>query len=43
MTNVNEIVVRYLAVWNERDAERRRALVAKTWTEDGSYVERAKD
>jgi len=43
MTNVNEIVVSYLAVWNERDAERRRALVAKTWTEDGSYVDRARD
>jgi hypothetical protein len=43
MTNVNEIVVRYLAVWNERDAKRRRDLVAKTWTEDGSYVDRVRD
>ena len=39
MSNVNEIVVRYLAVWNERDAKRRRELVAKTWTEDGAYVD----
>jgi hypothetical protein len=43
MSNVNEIVVRYLAVWNERDARRRRELVAKTWSEDGSYVDRVRD
>jgi hypothetical protein len=42
MSNVNEIVVRYLAVWNERDAKRRRELVAKTWTEDGDYIDRVR-
>ena len=37
--NVNEAaVVKYIAAWNERDAKRRRALVAQTWSEDGSYV-----
>ena len=39
MPNVNEIVVSYLAAWNERDASKRRDLIAKTWTEDGSYVD----
>src|SRR5262249_44050575 len=39
MTNVNETVIRYIAAWNERDAKRRRALVAATWAEDGSYVD----
>jgi len=39
MSNVNELVVHYLAAWNERDAERRRALVAKIWSEDGIYVD----
>jgi SnoaL-like domain len=39
MTNVNETVVRYVAAWNERDAKRRRDLVARTWTEDGSYID----
>jgi hypothetical protein len=39
MTNVNEIVVRYIAAWNERDPKRRRELVAKTWTEDGAYID----
>lgn len=30
---------RYLATWNESDPERRRALIAETWAEDGSYVD----
>jgi hypothetical protein len=40
--NVNEAVVRYLAAWNERDAPRRLELVAKAWTEDGSYIDRVR-
>jgi len=43
MSNVNEVVVRYLAVWNEREPRKRRELVAKTWTEDGTYVDAARD
>ncbi len=39
MSNINEMVVRYIAAWNERDARRRRELVAKTWTESGVYVD----
>ena len=39
MTNVNETVIRYIAAWNERDPARRRDLVLKTWTENGSYVD----
>jgi hypothetical protein len=39
MSNVNELVVSYIAVWNERDAKRRRDLVAKTWIEDGTYID----
>ena len=42
MSNVNEIVVRYLSAWNERDAARRGDLVAKTWSEDGTYVDGAR-
>ena len=29
MSNSNEVVVRYLAAWNEPEAKRRRELVAK--------------
>jgi hypothetical protein len=43
MTNVNEAVVRYVAVWNERDAKQRRELVAKTWSDDGSYVDKVRN
>src|SRR5581483_2628932 len=39
MSTVNELVVSYLAAWNERDAVKRRALVARTWTENGAYVD----
>jgi hypothetical protein len=39
MPNVNEIVVRYIAAWNERDPKRRRDLVAETWIEEGSYID----
>jgi hypothetical protein len=38
MTANEAAVVRYIAAWNERDAKRRRALVAQSWSEDGSYV-----
>jgi hypothetical protein len=39
MINVNELVVNYLAAWNERDAKRRRELVAKTWIDGGIYID----
>src|SRR5262245_2797308 len=43
MSNANEVVVRYLAAWNERDSKRRRELVAKAWTDDGTYVDAARE
>lgn len=43
MGNVNEAVVRYLAAWNEREPKRRRDLVAKVWTEDGTYADAARE
>src|SRR5438105_13259000 len=39
MGNPNELVVSYLAAWNERHAQRRREVIARTWTDDGSYVD----
>src|SRR5215469_1975154 len=36
--DVNQAAANYVAIWNERDAKRRRALIAQTWSEDGSYV-----
>ena len=43
MTNANEVVVRYLAAWNEPEPKRRRELVAVAWTDDGTYVDSARE
>lgn len=35
MDTANDLADRYVALWNEPDAERRRAAIAGLWTEDG--------
>jgi hypothetical protein len=37
MKQYADVVDRYLAVWNETDAVRRRELIAQTWTDGASY------
>jgi SnoaL-like domain len=39
MAQIADVVESYIASWNEPDPERRRALVARTWSEDGTYVD----
>src|SRR5262245_38469018 len=39
MTDLDRLIDRYIAIWNEPDAARRRDLIAQTWTEDASYVD----
>lgn len=39
MTQANAIAETYIAAWNETDAGRRRALLARGWTENASYVD----
>jgi hypothetical protein len=39
MTDIEQIVDRYVAVWNETDPSRRYALIVTTWTEDGRYLD----
>jgi SnoaL-like protein len=39
MTDITTLIDGYIATWNEPDPQRRRALVAQTWTDDGSYVD----
>jgi hypothetical protein len=36
-----ELCDRYIAVWNERDPKRRRAMVAELWAPDGDERHRA--
>ena len=35
MDNISQLLARYFEIWNERDQERRCALLAQTWAEDG--------
>jgi hypothetical protein len=39
MSDVQEVVDRYIATWNETDPARRRDLIARTWTETGRYID----
>ncbi|MFA7416706.1 MAG: nuclear transport factor 2 family protein [Rhizobium sp.] len=39
MTDFNTLAERYVAVWNETDAARRKALIAETFAEDSFYVD----
>lgn len=38
-TEVAQMVDRYFAIWNETDPAARRALIARTWTEDARYLD----
>ena len=35
--NTRDLVGRYVAVWNEADADARRAAIAALWREDGAH------
>ena len=39
MTDVASVVDGYIAMWNETSPERRRSIVAETWTEDARYLD----
>jgi SnoaL-like domain len=39
MSTVNETVALYIAAWNEADPARRREIIARAWSEDGSYLD----
>ena len=39
MSNLTDLIDRYIAAWNETDAKRRRDLIARTWAENADYVD----
>lgn len=39
MTEPRTIATQYLALWNEADDERRRALLAEDWANDARYID----
>lgn len=36
-TSIEQVVEDYFAMWNEVDTERRRTIIAETWTPDARY------
>ena len=36
---MNDVVMRYLACWNETDPAARRKLIGDTWAADASYID----
>ncbi len=40
MTDINAFVERYIAIWNEPNAERRREIVRALWQEDATHLSR---
>jgi hypothetical protein len=38
-TNAAHVAQHYIAVWNETDPNRRRALLAEHWTDDARYLD----
>jgi hypothetical protein len=39
MTHLTALVDRYIAMWNEKDAPSRTALIADIWSDGASYVD----
>jgi len=37
--DVNDLIDRYITMWNQIDGERRRRLVESTWVEEATYVD----
>ena len=39
VTKIEKVADRYIAIWNEQDANARRHAVAELWTEGGTYTD----
>ncbi|EXG79205.1 nuclear transport factor 2 family protein [Cryptosporangium arvum] len=39
MSDIEQLVTRYLKTWNETDAERRRAEIDAVWSDDALYTD----
>ena len=39
MNDINATVASYIAAWNETDPRQRREVIARTWTDSGSYLD----
>ena len=41
--DINTTIANYIAAWNETDSDRRRAVIARTWTDGGHYLDGHRD
>src|SRR5689334_3273990 len=39
MKDIDQLIARYLATWNETDPVARRAAIEQIWAEDGAYTD----
>ena len=39
MADIATVVDGYIAMWNETDPDRRREIIAETWTDDSTYLD----
>ena len=39
MADIGSVVDGYIAMWNETGGAERRAIIAATWTDDGTYLD----
>ena len=39
MSDLNGLIERYFAIWNEPDPARRDELIGRTWSDDASYLD----
>ena len=39
MSDVDELVDRYISAWNETDTDRRAEVIREVWTEEGTYTD----
>jgi len=37
--STNDLIERYIATWNEQNADRRREMIDEIWADDASYVD----
>ena len=38
MTETHELAEKYVALWSQSDADRRRRMIAELWAEDGTHI-----
>jgi hypothetical protein len=43
MTSINTTIANYIAAWNETDSDKRRDIIARAWTDTGTYLDSHRD